>query len=116
MATQTQRPAPETVVNTDYRLADNRNALERTIFLTGTQALVRLLITQKRHDQAAGLNTAGFVSGYRGSSLASVDMELWRAKRDLEQHAIQFLPGVKEDLAATATMRTQQVGLDTEKK
>lgn len=115
MATQTQRPAPDTAVNTEYRLTDNRNALEGTIFLTGTQALVRLLIMQKRHDQAAGLNTAGFVSGYRGSPLASVDMELWRAKADLEQHAIQFLPGVNEDLAATAIMGTQQVSLDSEK-
>ena len=75
---------------------------ERRVFLTGTQALVRLLINQKIRDQAAGLNTAGFVSGYRGSPLGGLDKELWRAQAFLRDHAIVFQPGVNEDLAATA--------------
>jgi indolepyruvate ferredoxin oxidoreductase len=84
---------------------------ERRVFLTGTQALVRLLINQKIRDQAAGLNTAGFVSGYRGSPLGGLDKELWRAQAFLRDHAIVFQPGVNEDLAATAVWGTQQVGL-----
>src|SRR5688572_17504433 len=79
------------------------------VFLTGTQALIRLMMLQRERDQRAGLNTAGFISGYRGSPLGGLDQALWRAQKHLEQHHIRFQPGVNEDLAATAIWGTQQV-------
>src|SRR4030088_861485 len=82
------------------------------IYLSGTQALVRLLLTQKLRDKAAGLDTAGFVSGYRGSPLGGFDRELWRAGKALEQNDIHFWPGINEDLAATAVWGTQMTDLD----
>ena len=85
---------------------------EGRIYLTGIQALVRLPQVQRRRDLAAGLDTAGFVSGYRGSPLAAYDRELWRAKPRLEAHRIHFQPGVNEDLAATALWGSQQATLD----
>lgn len=111
---QTQEAAP--ALETGYRLSDNRTARQGRVFLTGTQALVRLLFRQRQEDQARGWKTAGYVSGYRGSPLAGVDTELWRAKSELAEHDIHFLPGINEDLAATAVMGTQQVGLDPERK
>jgi indolepyruvate ferredoxin oxidoreductase len=77
------------------------------VFLTGTQAIVRIVLDQSRRDQAQGLRTAGFVSGYRGSPLGGVDKEMWRTKSLLVEHAIEFLPAVNEDLAATAVIRTR---------
>ncbi|HIG61567.1 MAG TPA: indolepyruvate ferredoxin oxidoreductase family protein [Gammaproteobacteria bacterium] len=79
------------------------------IYLTGTQALVRLLLVQRRRDQLAGLNTAGFVSGYRGSPMTVIDQELWRAKDHLKSHHVHFWPAVNEHMAATALWGTQQV-------
>jgi indolepyruvate ferredoxin oxidoreductase len=96
----------------DYRLADNLAAERGTVFLTGTQALVRLLLMQRRLDDAAGLKTAGFVSGYRGSPLGMVDQQLWKAKKALDAAGVQFLPAINEDLAATACLGTQRVALD----
>ena len=91
---------------------DDKYSLERgRVFLTGVQALVRLPMLQRQRDQAAGLNTAGFISGYRGSPLGGYDQALWRAKRFLEPHHIHFQPGVNEDLAATAVWGSQQVNL-----
>ncbi len=92
-------------------LEDKYTREEGRIFLTGTQALVRLSLWQQRSDAAAGLNTAGFISGYRGSPLGAFDQELWRAQKFLDQHQIRFQPGVNEDLAATAIWGTQQAGL-----
>jgi indolepyruvate ferredoxin oxidoreductase len=89
---------------------EDKYTLERgRVFLTGTQALIRLLMLQRRRDQLAGLNTAGFVSGYRGSPLGGLDQALARAQKHLEQHHVRFQPGVNEDLAATALWGTQQV-------
>src|SRR5216683_1348518 len=82
------------------------------IYLNGTQALVRLLLAQKRRDKAAGLHTAGFVSGYRGSPLGGFDRELWRAGKTLAQADVHFWPGINEDLAATAVWGTQMTHLD----
>ena len=88
---------------------DDKYTVERgRVFLTGTQALVRLLMLQRTRDRA-GLNTAGFVSGYRGSPLGGLDQALWRAQKHLDAHHIHFQPGVNEDLAATAVWGTQQV-------
>ena len=81
------------------------------VYLTGYQALVRLLMIQKRRDEMAGLNTAGFVSGYRGSPLGGLDQTLWKARAHLEAHDIVFQPGINEDLAATAVWGSQQVQL-----
>ena len=87
-----------------------RPDIER-VFLTGTQALVRLTLLQRQRDLAAGLNTGGFVSGYRGSPLGTVDIQMWQARKHLEENHIQFRPGVNEELAATAVWGTQQVAL-----
>src|SRR5215470_1478336 len=91
---------------------DDKYSLERgRVFLTGIQALVRLPMLQRQRDVAAGLNTAGFVSGYRGSPLGGLDLALFRAKQFLDQHHVVFQPGVNEDLAATAIWGSQQVNL-----
>src|SRR6266850_668700 len=91
---------------------DDKYTLERgRVFLTGTQALIRLLMLQRERDVRAGLNTAGFVSGYRGSPLGGLDQSLWRARPHLESHHIRFQPGVNEDLAATAIWGSQQLNL-----
>ncbi|MEK9725475.1 MAG: indolepyruvate ferredoxin oxidoreductase family protein, partial [Rhodospirillaceae bacterium] len=84
------------------------------IYLNGTQALVRLTLMQRRRDQAAGLNTAGYVSGYRGSPLGGMDREFKAARRHLADHHVTFRPGLNEDLAATAIWGTQQTNLHPE--
>jgi indolepyruvate ferredoxin oxidoreductase len=81
------------------------------VFLTGTQALVRLPMTQMRRDRAAGLNTGAFISGYRGSPLGGYDQQLTGARKHLEKHDVIFQPGVNEDLAATAVWGSQQLHL-----
>ncbi|MCK5621759.1 MAG: indolepyruvate ferredoxin oxidoreductase family protein, partial [Alphaproteobacteria bacterium] len=81
------------------------------VYLTGTQALVRLPMLQRQRDAAAGLNTACFISGYRGSPLGGLDTAMWRAQKFLEQNNIHFRAGVNEDMAATAIWGSQQVGL-----
>jgi indolepyruvate ferredoxin oxidoreductase len=92
-------------------LDDKYARFDGRVYLTGIQALVRLPILQKRRDRAAGLNTAGFISGYRGSPLGGYDLALWGAKKHLVSHDIHFQPGTNEDLAATAVWGSQQVGL-----
>ena len=96
----------------DYSLTDRYSRKEGRVFMTGTQALVRIALEQRARDRAAGLNTAGFISGYRGSPLGGYDQELWRARDLLEENAIEFLPAVNEDLAATAVLGSQQVETD----
>ncbi|MEE8094522.1 MAG: indolepyruvate ferredoxin oxidoreductase family protein, partial [Gammaproteobacteria bacterium] len=83
----------------------------KTLFITGLQALVRLLLLQRERDRSAGLNTAGFVSGYRGSPLGGLDRELWRASGVLDEAGIRFQPGLNEELAATSIWGTQQANL-----
>jgi len=91
---------------------DDKYALDTTrAYITGIEALVRLPILQHQRDIDAGLNTAGFVSGYRGSPLGGVDQALWQAQTYLDQHNIHFKPGINEDLAATAVWGSQQVNL-----
>ncbi len=99
----------------NYELLDRYRRESGRVFLTGTQALVRIALMQRALDHAAGLNTAGFISGYRGSPLGAVDQELWRAKPFLEENNIEFLPAVNEDLAATAILGSQQVETDPHK-
>jgi indolepyruvate ferredoxin oxidoreductase len=81
------------------------------VFLTGIQALVRLPMMQHELDRRAGLNTATFISGYRGSPLGGLDQQLWRAQKFLDKHNIVFKPGLNEDLAATAVWGSQQTNL-----
>jgi indolepyruvate ferredoxin oxidoreductase len=98
-------------IDPEYRL-EHRYTRERgRVYLTGVQALVRLPLDQRRRDAAAGLRTAGFVSGYRGSPLGTYDLALWQAKALLDAHHVRFEPGVNEDLAATAVWGSQQANL-----
>jgi indolepyruvate ferredoxin oxidoreductase len=91
---------------------DDKYTLERgRAYMSGIQALVRLPMLQQERDRAAGLNTAGFISGYRGSPLGGLDQSLWKAKQHLAAHQVVFQPGVNEDLAATSVWGSQQVNL-----
>ena len=96
---------------------DDKYTLERgRAYMSGIQALVRLPLLQAARDRAAGLNTGGFISGYRGSPLGALDQALWKAKKHLAQHNVVFQPGVNEDLGATAVWGTQQVALSAQRK
>ena len=95
----------------DYTLEDRYRVESGRVFLTGNQALVRLPLMQRQRDLAAGLNTEGFISGYRGSPLGIFDMNLWQAKDFLDRNRIRFEPGLNEDLAATAVWGSQQATL-----
>ena len=88
---------------------DKYTATGGRVYLSGAQALVRLPLMQHRRDRAAGLNTAGFISGYRGSPLGVYDLALWQAQKFLDQNQVRFVPGINEDLAATAVWGSQQV-------
>jgi indolepyruvate ferredoxin oxidoreductase len=102
---------PVPLVFGDYALEDRYRLDKGRVYLTGIQALVRLPMMQKQRDAAAGLNTGGFISGYRGSPLGMYDNALWGAKRYLKENNIHFQPGLNEDLAATSVWGTQQVNL-----
>ncbi len=95
----------------DFTLDDRYAQETGVVLLSGIHALARLPQEQRRLDAAAGLQTGGFISGYRGSPIGGLDQELWRRADDLARHGIVFQPGVNEDLAATAVWGTQQVGL-----
>jgi indolepyruvate ferredoxin oxidoreductase len=83
--------------------------LDQPVLMSGTQALVRVLLEQARLDRAAGLTTGGLVSGYRGSPLGGLDQELWRREKLLTAQGVRFQPGLNEDLAATMLWGTQQI-------
>ncbi|WP_333713433.1 indolepyruvate ferredoxin oxidoreductase family protein [Yoonia sp.] len=102
--------------NHDISLNDRYDLTKRQVLLNGTQALVRLMLMQRARDEAAGLNTAGYVTGYRGSPLGAVDMQMTKAKNVLEPAQILFQPGLNEDLAATALWGSQQAELRGEGK
>jgi len=96
---------------------DDKYALESgRVYLNGTQALVRLPMMQRQRDKAAGLDTAAYVTGYRGSPLGAIDQQMTRAKRFLNQNDIVFRAAVNEDLAATAIWGTQQLNLFPDSK
>ncbi|MBX2858241.1 MAG: indolepyruvate ferredoxin oxidoreductase family protein [Cellvibrionaceae bacterium] len=89
---------------------EDKYALDTTrAYITGIEALVRLPMLQHQRDLDRGLNTAGFISGYRGSPLGGLDQAIWKAQKYLDNHNIHFQPGVNEDLAATAVWGSQQV-------
>lgn len=98
-------------MNKPFSLDDKYTAQTGRVFMTGTQALVRLPITQMRLDRQAGLNTASFISGYRGSPIGGYDISLLAAKNILDKSNIVFQPGLNEDLAATAIWGSQQTHL-----
>ncbi|MCB2128586.1 MAG: indolepyruvate ferredoxin oxidoreductase family protein [Rhodobacteraceae bacterium] len=97
-------------------LEDRYDLSKSPILLNGTQALVRLMLMQKERDRAAGLNTAGYVTGYRGSPLGAVDLNMARAGKLLGANDVRFEPGLNEDLAATAIWGSQQAELRGEGK
>src|SRR5438067_11466007 len=92
-------------------LDDKYNLEKSRIFATGYQALIRLCLMQKERDRRAGLNTAGFITGYRGSPLGGLDQQFVRAARALAPNDIRFHPGLNEDLAATSIWGSQQAEL-----
>ncbi|HOF50679.1 MAG TPA: indolepyruvate ferredoxin oxidoreductase family protein, partial [Rhodoferax sp.] len=90
---------------------DDKYSLEYgQAFMSGVQALVRLPMLQRVRDMRVGKNTAGFISGYRGSPLGTYDQSLQKAEKYLKAHHVVFQPGVNEELAATALWGTQQLG------
>ncbi|MCE3001407.1 MAG: indolepyruvate ferredoxin oxidoreductase family protein [Xanthomonadaceae bacterium] len=98
-------------VDRNYTLEDKYTRQEGRIYLSGIQALVRLPIMQALRDKAAGLNTGGFISGYRGSPLGGLDQSLWGAKKHLKAYNVEFTAGLNEDLAATMVWGSQQANL-----
>ena len=92
-------------------LSDKFDLDEKRQLLTGTQAIVRLALMQKKRDEAAGLNTAGFITGYRGSPIAGLEGAFQRVKTLTSEHNIHFQSGLNEDLAATAIWGSQQAEL-----
>ncbi|WP_068856224.1 indolepyruvate ferredoxin oxidoreductase family protein, partial [Xanthomonas graminis] len=103
-------PAADSV-DGGYTLEHKYTRTDGRIYLSGVQALVRLPLMQQLRDRAAGLNTGGFVSGYRGSPLGGFDLELWRARKHLDAAKVKFQPGLNEDLGATMVWGTQQTNL-----
>ncbi len=98
-----------------YQLSDNLWAPSGSVFITGTQALIRVLVMQGWRDAARGLHTQGFVSGYRGSPLGMVDQAIWKAGERFKETGIRFVPAVNEELAATQVLGTQRVESDPER-
>ncbi|MSR00123.1 MAG: indolepyruvate ferredoxin oxidoreductase family protein [Gammaproteobacteria bacterium] len=98
-------------IDGDYQLDDRYSLESGRIYLTGSQALVRLPMMQRRRDLAEGLNTAGFISGYEGSPLGGYDLSLKQAAAHLRKHQIHFQPGLNEEMGATAVAGSQQSGL-----
>ncbi|PSJ53075.1 indolepyruvate ferredoxin oxidoreductase family protein [Kumtagia ephedrae] len=98
----------------DVALDDKFDLSKERVFLSGAQAIVRMLLMQRERDRRAGLDTAGFVSGYRGSPLGGLDMQLWRAREQLGRSGVVFEPGLNEELAATAVWGSQQAELTGE--
>ena len=99
------------MANTSIKLDDKFNLLKSNVLLNGTQGLVRLMLGQKQRDEKLGLNTAGFVTGYRGSPLGAVDFQMRRASKELADSNIQFKEALNEDLATTALWGSQQAEL-----
>jgi indolepyruvate ferredoxin oxidoreductase len=101
-------PMPASNALQQVSLDDKYDLTKRHIFITGTQAIIRMMLMQHERDRLAGLNTAGFISGYRGSPLGALDQQVAKARKALEPASIVFQPGINEELAATACWGTQQ--------
>jgi indolepyruvate ferredoxin oxidoreductase len=101
----------QSLVLQDVQLDDKYDLDRGQAWMSGVHALVRLPINQRQRDLHSGLNTAGFISGYRGSPLGGLDQNLWKAKNQLGKHHVVFQPGLNEDLAATSVWGSQQVPL-----
>src|SRR4051812_11983166 len=97
------------VPNLEVTLDDKWLVDNGRVMINGTQAIVRVLLAQKALDERNGLDTAGYITGYRGSPLGNVDTVLWANKKRLDAAQITFVPGVNEDMAATAVRGTQQI-------
>ena len=97
-------------------LDDKYDLTQSQIFVTGYQALIRAVLMQKERDRRAGLNTGGFLTGYRGSPLGGLDQAFTRAGRELSAADVKFQPGINEELAATAVWGAQQAELRGEGK
>jgi indolepyruvate ferredoxin oxidoreductase len=116
-ATVATAPPPLTPVHSStstllsVSLDDKYTVITGRIYLSGVQALVRLPLMQRLRDQAAGLNTAGFISGYRGSPLGGLDEAYWKAEKFLAARHVHFQPGINEDMALTSVWGSQQVKL-----
>jgi len=95
----------------DVSLDDKYDLTKERIYVSGSQAVIRMLLMQRERDRQAGLNTAGFVSGYRGSPLGGFDQQLWKARKELGERDVVFQPGLNEELAATACWGSQQTEL-----
>ena len=101
---------------TEVSLNDKYTRQSGRVFMTGIQALVRLPMLQSQRDRLAGLKTAAYITGYRGSPLGALDIQFWQAQEFLAPHDIVFQPAINEDLAATALWGTQQAELDGQGK
>ncbi|HHA2974221.1 TPA: indolepyruvate ferredoxin oxidoreductase family protein [Stenotrophomonas maltophilia] len=108
---QLTSPSSADLLDRDYTLDHKYTRNEGRIYLSGVQALVRLPLMQRLRDAAEGIDSAGFVSGYRGSPLGGFDLELWRARKHLDAAKVKFTPGLNEDLGATMVWGTQQTNL-----
>jgi indolepyruvate ferredoxin oxidoreductase len=104
------------MARTEASLSDKFDLSKELVLLTGAQAAVRLTLMQHERDRRAGLNTAGYVSGYRGSPIATLEGQFIRAKKEIAARNVLFRPGINEDLAATALWGTQQAELRGEGK
>ena len=98
-----------------YELEDRYTRTEGRVFLTGTQAIVRIALDQARRDRAKGLDTRGFISGYRGSPVGGIDMEVARNRDIVQASGVECLPAVNEEFGATQMLGTQQVETDPDK-
>ncbi|WP_274425925.1 indolepyruvate ferredoxin oxidoreductase family protein [Chelativorans sp. YIM 93263] len=95
----------------EVSLGDKYDLAKKRIFVSGSQAIVRMLLMQRERDRRAGLDTAGFISGYRGSPVGGLDLQIWKAHDRLSRDNIVFQPGLNEELAATACWGSQQTEL-----
>lgn len=105
----------QTPIQTSYELSDRYTRTEGHVFLTGTQAIVRIVLDQARRDKANGLDTHGYVSGYRGSPVGGIDLEIMANRSLVEDAGVVFLPAVNEEFGATQMIGTQQVETDPDK-
>ncbi|WGW04307.1 indolepyruvate ferredoxin oxidoreductase family protein [Tropicibacter oceani] len=105
----------QTPILRDYALSDRYTKTQGRVFMTGTQAIVRIALDQARRDKARGLNTRGYISGYRGSPVGGIDLEIGRNAQLVADAGVTFLPAVNEEFGATQMIGTQQVETDPHK-